>query len=211
MPKWGPRSLPGMDGIELMATAMHAAQARLDVSAANLANVSSDGFRKAIATTRLTGRGLQVKTTLESVPGPLRHTGRAFDLAIAGRGVLYVAGPNGRPIASRGGSFQRDASGHLIDERGRLLLGDRGPLRVAPDATIDSRGFVFLEGSVRGRLRMSPSTEIQTGFLESANVDAVHEMIDVLGAQRAFETAQKTLSAIDDERQKDVGDVGRVK
>jgi hypothetical protein len=36
-------------------------------------------------------------------------------------------------------------------------------------------------------------------------------MIDVLGAQRAFETAQKTLSAIDEERQKDVDDVARVK
>ena len=54
-------------------------------------------------------------------------------------------------------------------------------------------------------------TEVQTGFLEATNVDAVHEMIDVLGAQRAFETAQKTLSALDDERQKDVDDVARVK
>ena len=200
-----------MDGIELMATAMHAAQSRLDISAGNLANVSSDGFHKAVARTLLTDRGLQVKTMSESAPGPLRRTGRAFDVALAGRGSLYVADTNGRPIPTRGGSFERDASGHLIDERGRLLLGDRGPLRVAPDATIDSRGFVSSDGSVRGRLRMSPSAEVQTGFLEAANVDAVHEMIDVLGAQRAFETAQKTLSAIDDERQKDVDDVGRVK
>ena len=200
-----------MDGIELMATAMHAAQARLDVSAGNLANVSSDGFHRAVATTRLTERGLQVKTTLAFAGGPLRHTGRSFDLALAGRGTLYVAGANGRPIASPGGSFERDASGHLVDERGRLLLGERGPLRVAPDATIDSRGFVSSEASVRERLRVSPAAEVRSGFLEAANVDAVHEMIDVLGAQRAFETAQKTLSAIDDERQKDVGDVGRVK
>jgi flagellar basal body rod protein FlgG len=200
-----------MDGIELMASAMHAAQARLDVSAGNLANVSSDGFHKAIARTILTDRGLAVRTNVESAPGPLRRTGRAFDLALAGRGSLYVAGLNGRPIASRGGSFERDASGHLIDDRGRLLLGERGPLRIPPGAEIDPRGFVAADGKSLGRLRMSPHAEVRAGFLEAANVDAVHEMIDVLGAQRAFETAQKTLSAIDEERQKDVDDVARVK
>jgi len=194
-----------------MSSAMHAAQARLDVSAGNLANISSDGFHKAIARTVLTDRGLTVKTAVESVPGALRRTGRTFDLALAGRGSLYVAGTNGRPLPSRGGAFERDASGHLIDDRGRLLLGERGPLRIPPEAEIDSRGFVTAGGTSLGRLRMTPNAEVRAGFLEAANVDAVHEMIDVLGAQRAFETAQKTLSAIDDERQKDVDDVARVK
>jgi len=200
-----------MDGIELMSSAMHAAQARLDVSAGNLANISSDGFHRAIARTVLTDRGLAVKTAVESAPGALRRTGRTFDLALAGRGSLYVAGTNGRPLPSRGGAFERDASGHLIDDRGRLLLGERGPLRIPPEAEIDSRGFVTAGGTSLGRLRMTPNAEVRAGFLEAANVDAVHEMIDVLGAQRAFETAQKTLSAIDDERQKDVDDVARVK
>jgi flagellar basal-body rod protein FlgG len=52
---------------------------------------------------------------------------------------------------------------------------------------------------------------VQSGFLEGANVDAVREMVNVLEAQRAFETAQKTLGAIDEARQKDVNDVVRVK
>lgn len=200
-----------MDGIELMATAMHAAQSRLDVSAANLANVSSAGFHKHVARTRLTRDGLVVQSSLETSQGPLRRTGRAFDLAIAGRGSLYVIDASGKESASRGGAFVRDAAGHLVDERGRKLLGEHGALRVAPDAVIDSRGYVSSGGGDRDRLKTTPATEVQTGFLETANVDAVHEMIDVLGAQRAFETAQKTLSAIDDERQKDVDDVARVK
>jgi len=41
-----------MDGIDLMATAMRAAQARLDVSASNLANVRATGFRSASRTSR---------------------------------------------------------------------------------------------------------------------------------------------------------------
>jgi flagellar basal body rod protein FlgG len=200
-----------MDGIELMSTAMHAAQARLDVSAANLANVSSEGFYKHVARTVLTPRGLQTTSAIDASHGPLRRTGRPFDLAVAGTGSLYVRNTEGRTVATRGGSFVRDGAGHLIDDRGRKLLGMHGVLRVPGDATIDSRGLVRYDGAERGRLLASRGTEIQTGFLETANVDAVHEMIDVLGAQRAFETAQKTLSAIDDERQKDVDDVARVK
>jgi flagellar basal body rod protein FlgG len=200
-----------MDGIELMSTAMHAAQARLDVSAANLANVSSQGFHKHVARTVLTPQGLKTSDAIDASQGPLRRTGRPFDLAVAGKGALYVRDTGGHAVTTRGGSFVRDAAGHLVDERGRVLLGAHGVLRVSADATIDSRGFVRSDGIDRGRLRTTPGTEVQTGFLETPNVDAVHEMIDVLGAQRAFETAQKTLSAIDDERQKDVDDVARVK
>jgi flagellar basal body rod protein FlgG len=56
-----------MDGIELMATAMHAAKARLDVSAANLANVSTDGFHKRVARAML-GPAEQTATRRRSVP-----------------------------------------------------------------------------------------------------------------------------------------------
>jgi flagellar basal-body rod protein FlgG len=200
-----------MDAIALMSSAMHAAQTRLDVSAANLANVSSDGFHKHVARTHLTERGVVVSTSTETASGPLRRTGRPFDLAVAGPGSLFVADPSGHAVATRGGSFVRDAIGHLVDERGRRLLGERGALRVASDATIDARGIVHSGDGEHGRITCARGTEIQAGFLEGANVDAVHEMIDVLGAQRAFETAQKVLSAVDQERQKDVEDVARVK
>ena len=91
-----------MDGIELMATAMHAAQSRLDVSAANLANVSSAGFHKHVARTVLANAGLVVKSTLESSQGPLRRTDRPFDLAVAGKGSLFVVDRDGKTISSRG-------------------------------------------------------------------------------------------------------------
>ena len=147
-----------MDGIELMAGAMHAAQARLDVSAANLSNLSSAGFQRRIAHATLGERGLSVSSSIDRTQGPLERTGRVFDLATVG-GTLFV----------------RDA------------------------------------GNVTGRLRLTPGTSVESGFLERSNVDAVHEMVDVLSAQRAFETAQKALSAIDEARAKDVNDVVRVK
>jgi flagellar basal body rod protein FlgG len=201
-----------MDGIELMATAMHAAKDRLDVSASNLANVSSDGFRKLVARTTLTRTGLMTISVADPSPGPLRHTGRALDLA-ALDGTLSVREPGGRVREVRSGSFERDDTGRLRDERGRTLLAAGGtPLVAGADATIDARG-TLRDGAGRavGHVRLTAGTTLRSGFVEGANVDAVHEMVDVLDAQRAFETAQKTLSALDEERQKDANDVARVK
>lgn len=199
-----------MSGIELMASAMHAAKTRLDVSAGNLANVLSDGFHKRVARATLTQAGLVVASKTDERPGPLRHTGRALDLASAGTGGYVVRDGTGSLAVARSGSFARSASGALADERGNILQGAHGPI-VSADATIDSRGIVRVGGEPVDRVRVSSGTTLQSGFLESANVDSVGEMVDVLEAQRAFETAQKTLSAIDDERQKEFNDVVRVK
>jgi flagellar basal-body rod protein FlgG len=200
-----------MDGIDLMATAMHAAQAKLDVSAANLANVSSSGFRKRLTRIALTARGLVATTATDASQPPLRHTGRAFDVAVAGPGSFAVRDAAGRVSAERAAALERDRAGLLVDERGRVLLGERGPIAASADATIDARGIVRDGGRIAGRIALRGGAELESGFLEGTNVDGMHEMIDVLEAQRAFETAQKTLAALDDERQKDANDVARVK
>jgi flagellar basal-body rod protein FlgF len=198
-----------MDGLELMASAMHAAQARLDVSADNLANVSSAGFERHLTHTSLNASGLVARRELDSGRGSLQHTGRNFDLATTS-GTLFVEDA-GRSIPIHSGSFVLDDAGRLCDVRGRELLGRSGPLAVRPGASIDARGVVRDGDAVIGRLRMAPGTVVESGFLETSNVDAVKEMIDILSAQRAFETAQKTLVAIDDTRSKAVNDVVRVK
>ncbi len=200
-----------MDGIQLMASAMHAAKARLDICASNLANVSSDGFHKRVSRVALTNAGLVTGSRVDATQGPLRHTARNLDLATAGAGGFFLRDTSGTVIEVRSGSFARNPLGQLADDRGRVLLGARGPLVARSDATIDARGIVRDAGDVVGRIRTQAGTVLQSGFLESANVDSVREMVDVLTAQRAFETAQKTLGALDDERQKDVNDVVRIK
>jgi flagellar basal-body rod protein FlgG len=201
-----------MNGIELMAQAMHAARARLDISAQNLANVSSGGgFRRRVARVRLAAGGLSVSAAEDPRGGPLERTGRGFDLAVAGAGAFFVRDGRGRVEAERSASFVLGAGGVLRDESGRVLLGERGPLRASAATTFDARGAAR-DGAGRAldRVRLAPGTSLRAGFLERSNVDAVREMVDVLAAQRAFESAQKTLSAIDDTRSKAVNDLARV-
>src|SRR5579863_664400 len=114
-----------MDGMDWMAVAMRAARTRLDVAAHNLANVSTDGFRKARAEATLTRRGIRLRVRSTDAQGALRRTGAPFDLAIVGPGAFDVAG--GR---TRVGSFVPDRDGYLADAHGRRLHGERGPIHV---------------------------------------------------------------------------------
>ena len=58
---------------------------------------------------------------------------------------------------------------------------------------------------------MTRGATLQSGFVLASNVDAIHEMVDVLAAQRAFETAQKALGALDDARAKAANELARVR
>ena len=173
---------------------MQAARVRLEIAAQNLANASSDGFRKTIARVALTAHGLLTRRTASNEQGALRHTGRALDLAIAGEGAFVAGG-----VPTRNGAFVRDAQGYLADDRGRRVQGAEGFVRVAPD------------GTLLDRIPLPYRSQIIAGALESPNVNAIAEMVDILDAQRAFETAQKALGAIDETRAKAANEVARLR
>lgn len=183
-----------MDGIGWTASAMRAARARLEISAQNLANASTDGFRKSVAKISLGVRGLVVRRGASFEQGALRHTGRPLDLAIVGDGAFVVGG---KP--TRNGAFVRDAQGFLTDDRGTRVAGIHGFVRVGAD------------GKLLDRIPLPYRSQIVSGALESPNVNAVGEMVDVLDAQRAFETAQKALGAIDETRAKAVNELARLR
>ncbi|MGA3037259.1 MAG: flagellar basal body rod C-terminal domain-containing protein [Vulcanimicrobiaceae bacterium] len=183
-----------MDGIGWTASAMRTARARLEIAAQNLANASTDGFRKSIVNVSLNARGLAVRRTSSTEQGALRHTGRPLDLAIVGQGSFVVGG---KP--TRNGAFVRDTHGFLADDRGARVQGAHGFVRVAPD------------GTLLDRIPLPYRAQIVSGALESPNVNAVGEMVDVLDAQRAFETSQKALGAIDETRAKAVNELARLR
>jgi len=187
-----------MDGIELMATALHAARERLETATQNLANVSSGGgFSRRLARATLGEHGLSITHGVDRSSGPLERTGRALDVATTGPGGFFVR-DGGKTTLVRSASLTAVAGGGFEDERGRSVL------------LVDSAG-ALRDGPLEGKLRAAPGTTLRSGFLERPNVDAIGEMVEVLEAQRAFETAEKTIAAIDDARAKDANDVARVK
>ena len=190
---------------------MAAARARLDISTTNLANVSSDGFRKAIARGVLTPSGARILAERSSEHGGLRRTGRDFDLAIVGDGAFRVRGTDGAISTTRNGAFTRAFDGSLRNDADATLLGLHGPVRIPEGAAIQSDGRVMLAGKQIDRIIVGAGASVRTGFLESANVNAIDEMVHVLAAQRSFESAEKVVSAIDQTRQKASNELARLK
>ena len=190
---------------------MSAARTRLDVAAENLANGSTDGFHKRTVRGFITKAGLVMQRAGDDSPGPLRRTGAPFDLALTGPGTFRVRSREGVVTATRNGAFARDRFGRLVDASGRVLMGSRGPVVVPDGATIEADGTVMRGGVPVNRIPVPAGSGVRTGFLEASNVDVIGEMIDVLTAQRSFETAQKVLSAIDQTRERASTDVGALK
>jgi flagellar basal-body rod protein FlgG len=200
-----------MDGIGWAASAMIAARSRLEIATGNLANASTDGFRKQVANGVLTQSGVRVRALESQNQGALRRTGRPFDLALAGGGFFNMIDASGARVATRNGAFTRDRSGTLCDDAGRRLLGAHGILRVPQGAAIRSDGAVFKDGAQIDALPLPAGTTVQSGFLEDSNVNSIGEMVDLLSAQRSFESAQKVLSAIDATDQKSSNELARLK
>ncbi len=199
--------------MDWMASAMRAARAQLDVATHNLANASTDGYRRTAAAVALTTRGLAVAERATHEQGAVHRTGRAFDLALLGPGSFRVGVSPARghgAETTRDGAFQRDKEGWIVDDRGRRLHGACGALRVSDHATVAADGTVHDRGRIIDRLPLPAGTHVLAGALETSTVNPIGETLSILTAQRAFETAQKTMLAIDAAREKAANDVVRV-
>ena len=149
------------------ASGMEAQQTKLDVTANNIANVSTNGFKKARAefadlmyqnlrpAGATTGTGAAaptgteiglgtrlVSTARNNGQGELHTTGNSLDIAIEGHGYLGVTLPTGETAYTRNGALQVNAEGKLVNADGFAVAGD---ITVPPEAqtvTIAADGTV---------------------------------------------------------------------
>jgi flagellar basal-body rod protein FlgG len=124
-------------------TGLDAQQTQMTVTANNLANVATNGFKKsravfddllyqnvtqvgaATSQTTISPTGLQLGTGVRVVAtersytqGSLDNTGNNLDVAIQGRGFFQVLQPDGQMAYTRDGSFQLNAQGQLVNTNG---------------------------------------------------------------------------------------------
>lgn len=131
------------------ASGMEAQQTKLDVTANNIANVSTNGFKKGRAefadlmyqTLRpagaATGNGATapsateiglgtrlVTTARDNGQGELHQTGNPLDVAIEGHGYLAVTLPSGETAYTRNGALQVNSEGRVVTADGYSIAGD---------------------------------------------------------------------------------------
>ncbi|MBS0378654.1 MAG: flagellar basal-body rod protein FlgG [Proteobacteria bacterium] len=124
-------------------TGLDAQQTQMTVTANNLANVNTTGFKKSRAvfddllyqnlsqvganTSQSTqsptglnvGTGVRVVSTEKNyTQGSMNNTGNSLDIAIQGRGFFQILQPSGTVGYTRDGSFQLNAQGQLVTAAG---------------------------------------------------------------------------------------------
>lgn len=127
-------------------TGLDAQQTNMDVITNNLANVSTNGFKRSRAvfedllyqTLRQPGASSSQQTTIPSglmlgtgvrtistehnfAQGSLQKTDNSLDIAINGQGFFQIQMPDGTLAYSRDGSFQKDANGLVVTSSGYSL------------------------------------------------------------------------------------------
>ncbi len=129
------------------ATGMAAQQNNMDVIANNIANVSTNGFKKSRAefedlvyhnlkdpgeasglnsvtpTGVQTGLGVRTAATQKDFSaGSVVITKNPLDMQIEGAGFFQVRSPDGDISYTRDGAFKKDANGRIVDKSGNVLL-----------------------------------------------------------------------------------------
>lgn len=168
-------------------TGLDAQQTNMDVISNNLANVSTNGFKRSRAvfedllyqTLRQPGAqssqqtqvpsGLQlgvgvhpVATERIHLQGNLQQTSNPLDVAVNGKGFFQILMPDGSTAYTRDGSFQVDSQGQMVTSSGYAV---QPALTIPADAlsvTIGRDGTVSV-------VQPGSTTATQVGSLQLAN------------------------------------------
>jgi flagellar basal-body rod protein FlgG len=154
-----------MKALFTAATGMTAQQHQIDTIANNLANVSTNGFKKTrvafedlVYQSRRTGEisndtqrpaqleigsGVRIMATNRDFgTGTVTHTGNPLDVAIAGRGFFVVETPDGEERYTRNGVFHVNMDGELVNQAGLQvnpgieIPSDAMEVKIAEDGTV---------------------------------------------------------------------------
>jgi flagellar basal-body rod protein FlgG len=167
-------------------TGLDAQQTSLDVIANNLANVSTNGFKRQrpvfedllYQTIRQPGAqstqqtqissGLQIGTGVRPVAterifteGDPQQTGGDLDLMIQGKGFFQIALPDGTTAYTRDGAFQRDNQGNVVTASGYPLADNINIPADAVSITVGKDGTVSV-------LQANSVTPVQIGSIQLA-------------------------------------------
>jgi flagellar basal-body rod protein FlgF len=238
-------------GIQNAKAALIAQMTRQDITANNLANVQTTGYRRdrlfqtdlIDAQSGLEDRnGLKLrqiqKVWTDFSSGALAPTSAPLDVALQGDGFFAVSDGQ-KTYYTRNGHFQLSAEGKLITAQGYAVQGDGGEILLPPgQVVIGSQGEISVDGrpaeklkivalekpeelvKVEGALLIPQSgsatekealgTTVQQGFLESSNVDALREMVEMIATMKNYQASAKALEAQDDTLKKTVNELSRV-
>jgi flagellar basal-body rod protein FlgF len=169
------------------------------------------------------GQALNTQTKFDQ--GELLQTGNNLDLAFNGDGFFTFEGEEGE-MYTRDGSLRLSQEGTLVSKFGTPVSWENGTGALDPTlgsaVVVTGDGFVMQGEKEIGQLRLmnfdkpellvlddegfyhnkggvkeeAVSGKVLQETVEAANVNPVQEMVEMIMAQRAYESASKTVSQL---------------
>ncbi len=220
-------------------------QKHMEISAQNIANANTTGFKKERISFRDSlipvdnkkpgipdGRTMTQTSSIitDYSKGPLMKTGNPLDVAINGEGFFAIESD----LYTRNGNFTVDSEGNLTTQDGKKVLGSGGPISVqGGKVEIIGSGEIFVDGISVDTLKVvnfrdkyvlrnqgagmfatddqgeEINSGVSQGYLETSNVNAIREMVEMIRNMREFESYQKMISAFDDAASKTINELGK--
>lgn len=135
-------------------------QRELDISANNLANMNTTGYKFEELLVNAEPGAPAVNTPIRTpanfaydngvgrnfTQGTMNQTGAPLDVALNGEGTFFtVAGKNGQTAYTRDGAFTLNGEGTLVTAQGYAVQGDGGPITLDPkkgEPSISADGII---------------------------------------------------------------------
>ncbi len=193
-----------MRSLDIGATGMLAQQMNVDVISNNIANMSTNGYKRqrvdfqdliyqnidrpgSISSQNGTvlpsglqlGLGVRVASVYRiHEQGPLQTTENPFDMAITGEGYFQISMPNGEIGYTRSGVFQVNADGEIVNTKGYQLEPNIVIPQDAIDVEINSSGEVYAK--LQGQTDLVNLGQIQLAtFVNPAGLEAIGDNLFV--------------------------------
>ncbi len=177
---------------------------------------AQEGARAGLGTTSI---------TTDFTQGTIHRTGNQLDAAIDGDGFFSIQQSNGSTAYTRNGSFVINKNKELVTKNGAKVLGQSGPIVInGSQINIDTDGTIRVDGNMAGKLKIvsfaypdqlirgaegqfidngnagikKDSGRVSGGYLEMSNVNAMKEMVEMMGGHRSFEAYEKIIQTMSD-------------
>ena len=176
------------------------------------------------------------QTFVDYTSGAFDKTNNPLDLAIEGDGFFVLMDEEGNQYLSRAGMFEVSSDGVLQFPGGLTLNGEGGPIEIGQgELSVSQSGEVQVDGATVNQivpqtvddvsklekvgssmfrvpegvdLFASAQPIIRQGYLETANLNIVQEMVDMIVTYRTFEANSKALQSQDSSLEHLFGKVG---
>jgi len=216
-----------MRGIYCSNNGLNTLQQKIDLTANNIANANTDGFKEGKLSVRTFKEEIngvvadQLK--IDFSQGTFRETGDPNNFAIEGEAFFKINTGEGT-IYTRQGDFNTNAEGYLITKQGNRVAGVSGEIKMAggkPDQEFSLASFAHtefltpVEGGFNANeqcgLSESSGGTVKQGFLEASNVDLAQNLVDLITVSRGYALNSRMITTQDEIMRKAVEEVGVLK